>query len=479
MINQYKDVKVRIGPSPTGDPHVGTGYVALINYAFAKKYNGKFVFRIEDTNQKNIVHNSIYNIIKSLIWLGLTWDDGVNINSKLYQQSNRIHIYQKYAHYLIKLNKAYWCSCSYNRLAKLKLKQQKSNQPSKYDGYCRYRSHIDVYNEISNGALGVIRLKVPNIGKTIFYDILRGPISIYNNKLDDQILLKNDGFPTYHLANVIDDHLMNITHVIRGEEWISSTPKHVLLYKFLNFKIPYFCHLPLLRNHDRSKVSKSINPTSIFYYKHLGILPEVMVNFLGLMAFSFIDNKQIFNLKYFVNNFSLKKIALGGPIFDIKKLLWLNKQYIHNIYTNKQITKYLLNNILSQSYLNQIIPLVKYRMHTIEDFINYTNYFFVDNLNINYKLCLINNNLNDTINILNQILETMQTWSEFNMYNIKYCFNSCCQIYKLSKKTLFMTMRLILTGTTTTPPLFPVILILGKYRCCYRIEVALKYINNL
>ncbi len=339
MTKKTSNIKVRIGPSPTGDPHVGTGYVGLFNYAFARKNGGTFVLRIEDTDKKRSTKQSEQNIINLLKWLGLSWDEGPDVGGPYgpYRQSERKDIYRKYLNQLLHSDKAYWCTCSPERLADVRKHQLSLKQATRYDGSCRKRLQKEVLKEIEDGATGVVRLKTPKEGITKFHDMLRGNISIANTEIDDQVLLKADGFPTYHLANVVDDHLMGITYVLRGEEWISSTPKHVLLYKFLGVKMPEFCHLPLLRNADKSKVSKRKNPVSLGYYKQAGFLPDALLNFLGLMAFSFEDGREMFTLKDFVEEFSPGRISLGSPVFDMQKLLWLNGRYIREKREDHQI----------------------------------------------------------------------------------------------------------------------------------------------
>ncbi|MEI6806362.1 MAG: glutamate--tRNA ligase, partial [Myxococcaceae bacterium] len=260
------EIRVRIGPSPTGDPHVGTGYVSLFNYAFAKQQGGKFILRIEDTDQKRSSPESEQAILDSVKWLGINWDEGPDIGGPCgpYRQSERLDIYKKHVDMLLASGHAYWCTCTAERLAEVRKRQLALKQPTGYDGCCR---------ELNLTSGIVVRLKTPREGETVFHDALRGEIKIGNSEVDDQVLFKSDGFPTYHLANVVDDHLMKITHVIRGEEWISSTPKHVLLYRFFGWEPPAFAHLPLLRNADKSKVAKRKNPVSLEYFKQAGYLP--------------------------------------------------------------------------------------------------------------------------------------------------------------------------------------------------------------
>ena len=325
-------VRTRVAPSPTGDPHVGTAYVALINYSFAKRHGGEFLLRIEDTDQARSTRESEQAIFESLHWLGLEWSEGPDKGGPHgpYRQSERTEIYRKHVATLLENDHAFKCYCTPQRLEEMREAQRAAKQPPHYDGHC--------LNAVEQSGPYVVRLKVPTEGACTFTDELRGTITVEWKTVDMQVLMKADGFPTYHLANVIDDHLMEITHVIRGEEWISSAPKHLLLYKYFGWDAPTLCHLPLLRNPDKSKLSKRKNPTSILYYRERGYLPEALINFLGVLIDSRNDDPQLIDPSYaakdvvqkIAERFELKHIALGGPVFDLSKLAWLNGQWIRH-----------------------------------------------------------------------------------------------------------------------------------------------------
>jgi len=323
-------VKTRIAPSPTGDPHVGTAYIALFNLAFAKKNGGDFILRIEDTDQTRSTDGSESMIFETLKWLGLDYSEGPDVGGDTgpYRQSERFHLYGDYARQLVKDGKAYYCFCTRDRLDKLRERQKAMKQAPGYDGHCRSLSAEEIKAKLEAGEEYVIRLKMPYEGETVIKDRLRGEVKFDNNKIDDQILLKGDGFPTYHLANVVDDHLMNITHVIRAEEWIASTPKHIQLYRAFGWDEPEFIHMPLLRNQDKTKISKRKNPVSLNWYRDEGYLKEGLVNFLGLMGYSFGENKEIFSLQEFIDNFNIDNVSVGGPVFDLVKLGWVNNQHM-------------------------------------------------------------------------------------------------------------------------------------------------------
>lgn len=462
-----QEIRVRIAPSPTGDPHVGTGYVSLFNYAFAKQQGGKFILRIEDTDRKRSTDESERAILSSLKWLGFQWDEGPDIGGPYgpYRQSERLEHYAKYAQILVNKGHAYWCTCTPERLAEVRKRQLALKQPTGYDGHCR---------ELGNTA-GVVRLKTPREGQTAFTDLLRGEIKIDNSEVDDQVLLKSDGFPTYHLANIVDDYLMKITHVIRGEEWISSTPKHIMLYNFFGWQAPQFAHLPLLRNADKSKVSKRKNPVSIDYFKEAGYLPDALLNFLGLMAFSFQDGREIFSLEEFVQEFKLERISLGGPVFDLKKLLWLNGRYLREKRNDPEVVRYLQDQLFSSEYLNKIVPLIKERVEKSEDFVEYADFFFKGSVltdPANYLLPSVPEKTK-LIDLYEAMIEQLENLKPFNHDNIQTTLRAFCESQELKSKELFMAVRWMITGKKATPPLFETMAVLGRERCRTRLRTAL------
>jgi glutamyl-tRNA synthetase len=329
-------VRTRVAPSPTGDPHVGTAYVALVNYAFAKHQGGEFILRIEDTDQVRSTPESEKAILDSLHWFGVAWSEGPDVGGPHgpYRQSERTEIYQRYARELLNGGHAFKCFCTPEELEAMREAQRAAKQPPHYEGTCLRLTHDEVARLESAGKPYVVRLKVPAEGACVFEDLLRGTITVEWKTVDMQVLLKADGYPTYHLANVVDDHLMEITHVIRGEEWISSAPKHLLLYRYFDWKPPVLCHLPLLRNPDKSKLSKRKNPTSILYYRERGYLAQALMNFLGILIDARNDDPALIGsalLERITEHFELTNIALGGPVFDIPKLTWLNGQWIRSL----------------------------------------------------------------------------------------------------------------------------------------------------
>src|SRR5690242_2130957 len=376
-----KPVRVRIAPSPTGDPHVGTAYIALFNYVFAKQQGGKFVLRIEDTDQTRARADSEQMIFDALRWVGLSWDEGPDVGGPYapYRQSERGDIYRAHAGQLLERGEAYRCFCTPERLDKVRVQQLAEKKTPGYDRHCRDLDPHEGTRRAAAGEAHVIRMKVPLSGSVEFTDKLRGVVARDVHEIDDQVLLKSDGLPTYHLANVVDDHLMQITHVIRAEEWISSTPKHVLLYRAFGWQEPEFIHMPLLRNADKSKISKRKHPVSINYYRDIGILPQALLNFLALMGWSFGGDRERFTLGEMVDVFSWDRMSLGGPVFDLDKLKWLNEQYIHEL-SYDQLADALIAWRVNKDYLVKVLPLVRERIKKLDEVIPATEYLFSGDL---------------------------------------------------------------------------------------------------
>ena len=363
-------VRTRIAPSPTGDPHVGTAYIALFNLAFAKSQGGQFLLRIEDTDQTRSTPESEQQILDSLRWLGLNWDEGPDVGGPHgpYRQSERREIYAEHAHVLLNKGHAFRCFCSSERLDALRAEQMANKQTPGYDGHCLHLSEDEVQARLNAGEPHVVRMKVPESGVCKVDDMLRGTIEIDWSQVDMQVLVKADGMPTYHLANVVDDHLMEITHVIRGEEWINSAPKHQLLYEYFGWDMPVLCHMPLLRNPDKSKLSKRKNPTCITYYRDMGYLPEALLNYLGRMGWSMPDEREKFSLEEMLADFDIKRVSLGGPIFDQEKLSWLNASWIRENLTTEQFADRLHHWLLNRDYLMKFLPMAKERVERLSDF---------------------------------------------------------------------------------------------------------------
>jgi glutamyl-tRNA synthetase len=491
---------VRIAPSPTGDPHVGTAYIALFNYAFAKQQGGRFILRIEDTDQARSTRQSEDMILESLRWLGIQWDEGPDVGgpSAPYRQSERLDIYKRHVDELVHAGKAYWCTCTAERLDAVRKEQTARKENPGYDGHCRFRDPAAVRAEIAAGSPAVVRLKIPRGAhdpkagadaaaddvKVAFVDRLRGPVEFHTREIDDQVLQKSDGFPTYHLANVVDDHLMGVTHVLRGEEWISSTPKHVLLYAAFDWEAPEFAHLPLLRNADRSKVSKRKNPVSLRWFRECGYLSDAMVNFLGMMAFTFADGREIFSLADFVQHFTLDRVSLGGPVFDLKKLLWLNGRYLREKRTDDEIVSYLKTQLFTDDYLRSIVRIAKERFEKSDDFIAYAPWFFTASPYVEAggdgsDLLVKGKTKKETLAILESLAERVDIAFEFTEERVKALLDRWCADHAITPKEAFMPIRLLLSGRKATPGLPESMAVLGRERVRTRIRAVLPVIQKL
>ena len=477
--------RTRIAPSPTGDPHVGTAYVALFNYALARQTGGSFVFRIEDTDRQRSTAASEQQILDALSWLGLSWDEGPDVGGEFgpYRQSERTDIYREHVEELVSKGAAYPCFCTRERLGALRAEQKAAKGRLGYDRLCRSVDPEEARGRIEAGEEHVIRLAMPTEGETVAQDLLRGEIVIANAQVDDQVLLKSDGHPTYHLANVVDDHLMGITHVIRAEEWISSLPKHVQLYRAFGWDLPVFCHLPLLRNADTSKISKRKNPVSLDHYRQAGILPEALLNYLALMGWTMPDERDQFTLEDFVAEFRLQDISLGGPVFDLEKLRWLNGKYIRDLSVDELLER-LRGNVLSDDYMQAILPLVQERIDTLADFVAYADFFFVGEVRYEEsalpKLAAKGRTPPQTAKALRVLLEEhLDVILEWNAANIEAAMRAFCEASEWTPKELFMPIRIAVSGRTATPPLFETMEVLGKPRCRWRLRRAMETLRGM
>ena len=463
-------VRVRIAPSPTGeDLHVGNIYTGLINWVFAKKNKGKFIVRIEDTDRTRLVEGSEQRILSSLKKFSLNYDEGVDVGGPFapYRQSERREIYTKYAMELIEKGAAYYCYCSPEKIQEIKSKQGNV-----------FKRHINFCDSPKKETF-VIRLKVPDNKDITFNDLIRGKITINTDQVDDQILIKSDGFPTYHMAVVVDDHLMEISHVIRADEWISSTPKHVLIYEAFGWQMPLHAHVPLLRNSDKSKLSKRSNPVWASWYLEQGFLPEAMLNYLALMGWSHPEGKEIFGIDEFVEKFDLVDLKPVGPVFDLIKLEWMNGEYIRKMSDEnleKRLDEFLVDHP-SKGKLKPLIPLVKDRIKKLSDFIHLTCFFFEE---AEYDKEIFNKlkieKINDVLSKVLESLEGMQKSWENQVFEAN--FRKLAEQLGLSASQMFQLIRVSISGQTVTPPLFESIKILGEEETKSRVKASLEFLSG-
>ncbi len=476
-------VRVRIAPSPTGDPHVGTAYMALYNLVFAKHHKGKFILRIEDTDQKRSRPEYEQNIFKALNWAGIQWDEGPDVGGEYgpYRQSERTEIYRKYCAMLLEQGHAYRCFATPEELADMRQMLAKTGQKSGYDRRYRNLSEEEIKARLGRGESYVVRLKIPLKGECVFEDAIKGRVTTPWADVDDQVLLKSDNFPTYHLANVVDDHLMKITHVIRGDEWMPSTPKHIFLYQCFGWEPPTFIHMPLLFGMDGKKLSKRRNPTSIFYYRDCGYLPEAFVNFLSLMGFSMPEDKEIYSLKELIASFDVKRLGTSPAVFDIKKLDWLNQHYLIHSISEEELWPRIQEWGFNDAFMKKLMPLCHTRIKTFGEFIELCGFLFMNHLPITAELLCPKEISQEVCCAIIQSaiwhLETNDDWSRDNFYMATKVVS---ELFNVNHKKVVMPIFFAaLTAKHSGPPLFDAAVLLGKDRTRARLLKAMETLGSL
>ncbi|MEA2787134.1 MAG: glutamyl-tRNA synthetase [Candidatus Eremiobacteraeota bacterium] len=474
-------VRTRVAPSPTGDPHVGTAYVALVNYCFAKKHGGDFLLRIEDTDQARSTPESERAILAALHWAGLSWDEGPDVGGPHgpYRQSERSAIYKKYSDELLESGHAFRCFCSPERLDAMRAAQRASGIPQHYDGLCVESVSPQESARRAAGEPFVVRMMVPSHGVCVVHDLARGAVEFAYKDVDMQVLLKSDGLPTYHLANVVDDHLMEITHVIRGEEWMSSAPKHLLLYSYLGWEPPVLMHLPLLRNPDKSKLSKRKNPTGILFYERMGYLPEALLNFLGLLLAPAPEGDEVFDVATLTERLDLAKISLGGPVFDIAKLDWLNGQYLRTLSADELLAR-TGSWGFDRDRLVKIAELAKSRVERLSDLIPAAAYLFAGRLAVTKESFagakLAQDEMRKALALAMWGLDGERT---FEKETVERVLKGVGETLGVKFRDLSRVYYIAMTGSTTSLPLFDSMELLGRDISRERFRVALDALGGV
>ncbi len=476
-------VRVRFAPSPTGYPHLGNIRTALFNWLFARHHGGTFILRIEDTDIARKVEDAVEVILGSLRWLGLDWDEGP------YLQSQRLLTYREFAHKLLDEGHAYSCYCSPERLETMRQEQVQRKQPPKYDRHCRDLTQHERTKVEASGITPVVRFKTPLEGETTFYDLIYGQVTFKHDTLDDFVLLKSDGYPTYHLANVVDDHLMAISHVLRAEEWLSSTPRHVLLYRALDWQPPHFAHLPMILGPDRAKLSKRHGATSIQEYQTQGYLPEAMVNFLALLGWSLDDRTELISREELTKHFSLERVGKTAAIFNKDKLEWMNGVYLRKLsaaefvrhampFMDRALPK-LTACPLDQNYVSQALSLIQERARTLAEVPELASFFFSDELQYDRGLLLKGRmdvkSAATAVTIAAQKLRDIATWDATTLEGM---LRPLAAELDLKTGNFFGLLRVAVTGRTAAPPLFETMAVLGKGRCLRRLDLALELLST-
>ena len=461
-------VRVRIAPSPTGLPHLGTAYIALFNYSFARKNAGKFILRIEDTDQKRYSAKAERQIIQCLKWLGLNWDEGPDCGGDFgpYRQSERREIYAPYIEQLLASGNAYKCyrtDVELDQLRKQCNRLKHANLALDDDEHSRRETAKQSY---------VVRLKTPESGVCTFNDLLRGEVRFDFKEVDDQVLLKSDGMPTYHFANVVDDHLMQISHIIRGEEWISSVPKHLLLYQYLGWEKPQFLHTPLLRNADSSKLSKRKNAVSIHYYRDMGYLPQALLNYMALLGYK-IGEQELLTLPQLVAQFELKNMNSGAPIFSIDKLNWVNQQYILKM-SDSELAQQIITWKYNRETLEQIMPLVRTRLRNFSDYAALTTSLFSGHIVTQVAQYQATEHddeqLQKILYLSHKVLESTVEWDKSSIYEV---LNSLSAHFDIKLKSWLKPIFIAVSGSAVALPIFDSMVFLGRDVSLVRLKDAL------
>ncbi len=464
-----KQVRVRFAPSPTGYLHIGGLRTALYNFLFAKHHGGKFILRIEDTDQTRKVEGALENLIETMKWAGMVYDEGPDQDGGFgpYIQSQRLELYRQHAKELVGFDKAYYCFCTSERLAEVRQKQMALKQSPSYDRHCRNFSFAEAEHRVAAGERYVVRMKVPLEGEITFEDVIRGKVTIAHKMLDDQVLIKSDGFPTYHLAVVVDDRLMGITHIIRGEEWLSSVPKHILLYQFFGWEVPVLVHLPLLLNPDKSKLSKRQGDIAVEDYRAKGYLKEAIVNFIAFLGWNPGDEREIFFLDQLIQEFSLERVGKSGAVFNVDKLNWLNQQHIKRK-SNEELARLIKPHIqkekwnnVEEQYLLKVIGLMKERLTFPQDFIEMSRYFFIDPESFDEPGFKKNwePESGERLKLLANRIEVLR---EYSHASIEAALRQLSEELLIKPNKLIHPTRLALSGRTIGPGLFEMMELLGK-----------------
>jgi glutamyl-tRNA synthetase len=472
-------VRTRFAPSPTGYLHVGGLRTALYAYLFAKQNGGTFILRIEDTDQSRKVEGATEKLIEALEWAGVQFDEGPGKEGAFgpYIQSQRLPIYHDHVRILIEQGKAYHCFCSAERLEKVR-----AEGGTMYDRHCRNIPVDEASRRVQNGEPHVVRMKIPDDGELKFHDEVRGDVSIVFNTIDDQVLLKSDGFPTYHLAVVVDDHAMAVTHVIRGEEWLPSTPKHILLYQYFGWEIPKFAHLPLLLNPDKSKLSKRQGDVAVEDYRAKGYLKEALVNFVAFLGWNPGDEREIFSMEELIKDFSIERVGKAGAVFNIEKLNWMNQQHMKGK-PEAEILPLIKPLLRSKGwdrhpdeYVRQVIGLMKERVVVTDDFVNTCPYFYEEPASYD-ETSRTKNWKPETPDHMKKLLERLQTVAVFDAASIEAALRSTAEEVKVGAGKLIHPMRLAISGAANGPSLFHMAEVLGKDRVIKRMQKALEIIQ--
>ena len=479
-------VRVRFAPSPTGFLHVGGLRTALYNYLFARKMGGAFVLRIEDTDRSRYVEGAVENLVDTLRWAGLEFDEGPGKTGKFgpYVQSERLAIYRNHVDLLLEREKAYRCFCTPERLEEMRREQERMKIPSKYDRRCLRLSQVEIQSNLARRMPFAVRMKIPEATTVALRDIIRDNVDFESDRIDDQVLLKSDGYPTYHLANVVDDHLMQISHVIRGEEWLSSTPKHILLYQYFGWEMPAFAHLPLLLNPDKSKLSKRQGDVAVEDYRSKGYLPEALVNFVALLGWNPGTQQEVFTVGQLIEQFSLERVNKAGAVFNVDKLNWLNAEHLRSKPDDALLRELrqaleasrFRDKPLSDEYLHKVVAAMRERVTFVKDFIERSQYFFESPSH--YDRDVVKKRWkHDTPSHMEALAEQFSKLENPGKVDYERALHRTAESLKVGNAPLIHAARLAISGIGSGPGLYDILEVLGKEESVRRIRTALEKIH--
>ncbi len=479
-------VRVRYAPSPTGDPHLGNIRTALFDWLLARHEGGKFILRIEDTDRARYVESGVQAQMDALRWLGLDWDEGPDVGGPYapYVQSQRLELYTRYSDELVAAGQGYRCYCSPERLEEVRLELQRQKLPPKYDRRCRELSSEERRRHEAEGIVPVVRFRTPLTGETTFHDIIRRDVTFQNDTLDDFVLLKSDGYPTYHLASIVDDHLQEITHILRGEEWLSSAPRHVLVYEAFGWEPPAMAHLPSILGQDRARLAKRHGAKSVLEYRDEGYLPEAVFNYLGLLGWSLDDRTEIISREQFIRHFTLDRVLPHPAVFNPDKLAWMNGMYIRGLPADdlaRRVKPYLeraLGRPVDDALLLRIVPLIQERIRVLADAVEMADFFFV-NGELEYSLeTLLGKKLAgspaEAAGYLEAVLARIERLESWDHESLDALIRQGADELGLKAGDLFGLIRVAVTGKTATPPLFETMAVLDRERTLERLRSALR-----
>lgn len=474
------EVRVRFAPSPTGSLHIGGARTALFNWLFARHHGGKFILRVDDTDLERSTEESMRGILEGLQWLGIDWDEG-----PIYQ-SQRLDEYRKFANKLLEEGKAYYCFCTKEELEEMRKQAEREGRPFMYTGKCRNLTKEQIENYLKEGKKPVIRLKTPREGKTVVHDIIRGDVEFDNSTIDDFIIMKSDGMPTYNFATVVDDYQMGITHIIRAEEHLSNTPKQILIYEALGVPLPQFAHVSMVLAPDRTKLSKRHGATSVQEFREQGYLPEAIVNYITLLGWAPLDGEEIFDVRKSIKEFSLERVSKNPAVYDVQKLTWINGHYIRSYDLDKLTQaiipflqkKGLIGENYDYEYIKKIVSVVREREKTLVDIADAMTYYFKEVESYEEKGVQKYFTKEGVVDILKKAAETLKNLEPFNKFTAEEAYRKLVEELGISSSALFHPTRLAISGRTFGPGLFDIMEFLGKEKTVARIERAIKFIEE-